>query len=633
MIGAMRRFARSKWALVLLFIPLVIALAVTLPDTFGGGLSGGTLFRAGDREVKGTEVRREIDRAIRRVLIDENRVVSLDEAVTTGMAQREFLNLEYQSTLLAFADKMGIRASAEALKPYLERNQVLTNAFGQVDQLALQREAQDRGMSRAQFEAFLQDFLTQRYVEIAAMGAINMPEVLSEPFIKYFGQTRTLSLARPTQAILQNVAQPTDEELQAWFDKNKDRFAQPERRRISALVYTPDDLLARTSFTDEQVREYYEANIKTYSTPESRVIVEYKSPDRNVVQAFVDLAAQGIPVEEALAQSPGIEVVERTVLPEQIENEDYRTVLFQMQPGKLDGRALQLAEGQPYFTMMVKSVTPGTPTPLADIMERVRRDQAFPEARRLFEESSEPFRDAAGQPLEDLASQFGTTVQSFEPVDASGRTAKGEALEILTGNRDAMTDLFKLTPGQMTTIFEDEDKLSMFRLDEIVAPYTPTFADLKDTVKQIVLAERQLAAMDAAANAMVAAVKDGTAYAQAATANKLEALPAITVTRQGGQQIDQALVTASFELKEGEVALVRGSKGEPWVARVDAIMPTTPEAAAILKFQLGNQISQSLQQDFSEVFQRGLEKEVEVKRDDEALQRFFQGMRARDTGP
>ncbi len=164
MIGGLRRFAKSKWALVLLFIPLVIALAVTLPDTFGGGLSSGTLTKVGEREIKALEVRQEIDRDIRRALVEENKVVSLADTVADGTAERQLLTLEYQETVLAFADKMGIRASAEALKPYLERNQVLTNAFGKVDLTAIQSEARDRGLSRLEFEEFLRDFLTQRYV-------------------------------------------------------------------------------------------------------------------------------------------------------------------------------------------------------------------------------------------------------------------------------------------------------------------------------------------------------------------------------------------------------------------------------------------------------------------------------------
>lgn len=634
MIGGMRKFARSKWALVLLFIPLVIALAVTLPDTFGGGLSGGTLSKVGDREIKATEVRQEIDRAIRRVLIDENKVVSLEEAATNGMAEREYLSLEYQNTLLAFADKMGIRASAEALKPYLERNQVLTNAFGKVDITSLRAEAQERGMSPRDFEVFLQDFLTQRYVEIAALSAVNMPDVLSEPFIKYFGETRTLSLARPAPTALEGLAQPTDAELQAWYDRNLARFAQPERRRISALVYSPDDFLDRAAATEEEVRAHYDANLKTYSTPETRVIVEYKSPDRNIVQAFVDLGAQGIPLDEALAQSPGIEVVERSVQPEQIEDEGYRQLLFQMEAGKPDGRALQLAEGQPYFAVMVKTITPGTPTPFEQVVEQVRRDLAMPEAMRLFEESAEPFRDAAGgQPLEDIGTQFGVPVFNLDAIDVQGRTAKGDTAQLLATNRDALRDLFTLTPGQMTTVYEEENKRSMFRLDEIIAPATPPFAEVKDVVRQEVMKERALAAVDAAANAVVAAIKGGGDFAKSASANKMEALPPITVSREGNQQVDPALITGAFALKSGEVGIVRGSSGEAWVARVDAVIPATPESTMILRLQMGGQISQSLQQDLAEVFQRGLEKEVEFKRDEEAITRFFQGLLPRDTAP
>jgi peptidyl-prolyl cis-trans isomerase D len=634
MIGGMRKFARSKWALVLLFIPLVIALAVTLPDTFGGGLSSGTLTKVGDREIKAAELRAEIDRDIRRALVEENKVVSLADLVADGTAERQLLTLEYQETVLAFADKMGIRASAEALKPYLERNQVLTNAFGKVDLASIQNEAQERGLSRLEFEEFLQDFLTQRYVEVAAFSAVNLPSVLSEPFIKFFGETRTLSLARPTPALVTGVATPTDAEMEAWYERNKERFKQPERRRISALAYSADDFLDRASFTDEQVRAEYDLQIKTYSTPETRQIVEYTSIDRNAVQAFIDLVMQGITPEEALTRTPGITVTERTVTPEQIADEPYRNFLFQLTANRLHNVPVQVVpgEGQPFQTVLVKAVTPGTPTPFEQVADKVRADMAKPEAARLYEESADPFRDAAGgQPLEDIGKQFGIPVYNLAAIDAQGRTSAGDQPQLLVGNRDAMRDLFTLAPGQMTTVYEDETKRTMFRLDEIVAAYTPAFADVKEIVRQGVMAERQIAAMDAAANAMVAAIKGGTAFGPAATAAKLEALPPITVTREGSQQIDAALVAGGFELKSGEVGLVRGSSGEAWVARVDAVTPATPEMTQLLRMQMGNQVNQSLQQDLAEVFQRGLQKEVPFKRDEEAIIKFFESLAPRET--
>jgi len=633
MIGGMRKFARSKWALILLFIPLVIALAVTLPDTFGGGMSGGTLTKIGDREVRATEVRAEIDRVIRRALIEENKVISLAEtAEPGGIAERELLSLEYQDTVLAFADKMGIRASADALKPYLERNQVLTNAFGKVDIASIRAEAQDRGISPLEFEQFLQDFLTQRYVEVAAFSAVNLPDVLSEPFIKYFGETRTLSLARPTEAAAQAITQPSDADLEAWYNRNKERFTQPERRRISALVYTPDDFLDQAPMTDEQVRAEYDASIKLYSTPETRDVVEYTGTDRNSVQAFIDLVMQGLTPEDALPRSTGITTTERKVMPEQIENEDYRKFLFDVPPGRVHNIPIQVAEGTPFFTVLVKTVTPGTPTPLEQAAEQVRRNMALPEATRLYEESAEPFRDAAGgQSLEEIGMQFGLPVYNLAAFDVQGRTANGDQATLLISNPDAMRDLFTLSPGQMTTVYEGDNQRSMFRLDEIVAPNTLPLAEVKETVRQLVLRERTIAALDDAANATLTAVKAGGDLAASAKANRMEAMPAITLTREGGQQIDQALVAGGFALKQGEVGIIRGSSGEAWVARVDAIIPATPETTAMIRMQMGTQVNQSLQQDLAEVFQRGLQNEVEFKRNEEGIQGFFKGMRPQDT--
>ena len=44
-------------------------------------------------------------------------------------------------------------------------------------------------------------------------------------------------------------------------------FAQPERRRISVLSYSPEDFIDRVELTDEQVKAEYEKRIKDYSTP------------------------------------------------------------------------------------------------------------------------------------------------------------------------------------------------------------------------------------------------------------------------------------------------------------------------------------------------------------------------------
>ncbi len=628
MIGGMRKFAKSKWALVVLFIPLVISLALFLPDNFGGGLSGGTVSRIGGREITTREIERDTQQELDRIRVEQGKVLSQAEAAAQGIPQGVYQELEIQNILLAYADKVGVRATADSLKPYLERNNLMVNEFGRLTRDSIIAAAQRRQQTTREFEGFLKDYLTQQYVRAAAGSALNVPNVLSQPWVNYLGEGRTISFAQVTAATAPAPAEPTDADMQTWYDANKARFEQPERRRISILTYSPDDFIDQIALTDEQVRIEYQNRIKDYSTPETRTVVEYTSDNRNAVQAFIDLSVQGIPLDQALAQAPGLQRVVSTLKPEDVANEEYRTFLFSLPAGKVHSIPVRLEEGDPWKAVLVESVTPGIPTPFEQVAEKVRRDVAFPESATLFENSGENFRDAAGgQPLEDIAKQFGIPVITLAPIDAQGRTAQGDQAQIMAQNMDAFRQLFTMNAGEMTNVFEGENVRSIFRLDEIVAPFTLPFAEVKDRVKVAVMTERTLAARKAAADAMVTAVKAGTAFEKAAAEAKLTVLPALRVVRASNPPIDPAIVAAAFNLKDGEIGVVSGRDGNPWVARIDKIEPVSPEVSTALRAQLGNDVSQSLLRDLNEVFVLGIRSEVEYQRDDAALQAYFEGLR------
>ena len=628
MIGGMRKFAKSKWALVVLFIPLVISLALFLPDNFGGGLAGGTVSRIGGREIKTLEIDRDMQQALERLRVEQGRVLSQAEAVAEGIPQGVYQELEIQNTLLAYADKVGVSATPDSLKPYLERNNLMVNEFGRLTRETIMAAAQRRQQTTREFEGFLKDYLTQQYIRAAAGSALTVPNILSQPWVNYLGEGRTVSFAQVTAATAPAPTEPTEAEMQTWYDANKARFEQPERRRISILSYTPDDFLDRVALTDEQVRTEYQNRLKEYSTPETRTIVEYTSENRNAVQAFIDLSVQGIPLDQALTQAPGLQRVVSTLKPEDVTNEEYRTFLFSLPAGKVHSIPIQLEEGDPWKAVLIESVTPGIPTPFEEVAEKVRRDVAFPEAATLFENSGENFRDAAGgQPLEDIGKEFGIPVITLAPIDAQARTSQGEQAQIMTQNVDALRQLFTMNAGEMTNVMEGENVRSMFRLDEIVAPFTLPMAEVKDRVRNAMMTERAIAARKAAADGMVAAVKAGTAFEKAAADAKLTALPALTVVRSSNPPIDPAVVAAAFNLKAGEVGVVSGRDGNPWVARVDKIEPASPEVSAALRAQLGNDVSQSLLRDLNEVFVLGIRSEVEYQRDDAALEAYFNGLR------
>lgn len=632
MIGGMRKFAKSKWALVVLFIPLVISLGVFLPDTFGmggGRLSGGTLSRIGGREVKVTEVDRDVQRLIDAVRAEEGRNISQADAAREGRVGGIINDLEIRNTLLAYADKVGIQASSASLKPYLERNKILVNEFGKLSRDSILYQAAQRGQTTKEFEQFIRDYLTQDYIREAAGAALVTPEVLSQPWINFLGESRTIRLAQVTKATVPTPTEPTEAELQAWYDAHKANFQQPERRRISVLTYSPDDFLDKVELTDEQIRTEYEKRIADYSTPETRTLVEFTSTDRNAVQTFIDLTAQGIAVDQALAQTGGLTRTETVVKKDDLKEEGWRDFVFGLPLDKVYTQPIRDNESDPWKAAMVSKIVPGIPTPLEQIRDKVRRDVAWNDASIMFENSTESFLDAAGgQSLEDIGKQFGIPVIQLAPVDAQARTEAGDQAQLLVQNVDSLRQLLTLSAGDMTNVVEGDNVRTMFRLDEVIPPYTLPFAEVKARVRDSIVREMQANAATTAAEAMVTAVKAGTAFEKAATEAKLSPLPQpLTLIRfQAQQTFDPTVVGGAFALKTGETAIVRARDGKPWVATVDKVEPVKPEIALALRAQLQGEVQQSLLRDINETFVLGLRSEVEYKRDEAAIQQYVQGM-------
>lgn len=626
MIGGIRKFAKSKWAAIILFVPLIISFGIFgFHDPFRG-VSGGGFIKIGEREIHSREVTKEMDAAIEEIRVKENRVLSQEEAVKAGLGQRALGQLMYQTALSAYADLKGIRASTVAVENALLRDtNVFKDALGRVNIDAIRAEARGRGMrSVKQYEDYVRDVLTRVYVEQAAFTALKVPDILSLPVIKFAGETRTFTIARLTPLTVQKPKEPTEAELETWYSAHKEMFAQPERRRISVLSYSPEDFLDRAAVTDEQVRKEYEQRIKDYSTPETREITEFSSTDRALVQSLVDLVKQGVPVEEAAKRNPGLVRKDQTVKPADISQEQYRQLVFSLPAGQINGNPAKLDENAPWFTVVVNKITPGIAEPFEKVAEKVRRDVALPEAQRLYEDESEKFRDAAGgQPLEDIGKQFGFPVIMLPPIDSQARTEKGEPTQLLAGN-PALQEVFTLQPGQMTNLFEGDGMRAMYRLDQIIPPSTTPFANVRSRVRDLYISEQVQKAATDAANGMVAAVKAGKSFEQAAAGARLAVQPALTTTRMtGGQTMDPAVMQGAFDLKLGDVSVIAGRNREPWVVRVDKIAPVTPEAQAALRAQVAPQVAQTLQQDMREVFVGGLEKEIVIKQDDAAIKQYF----------
>ena len=68
------------------------------------------------------------------------------------------------------------------------------------------------------------------------------------------------------------VGEPTEGELESFFNETKLRFTEPERRDGSVLLITPERFAETIKISDDEILAEYDLSIDEFSSPERRAI-------------------------------------------------------------------------------------------------------------------------------------------------------------------------------------------------------------------------------------------------------------------------------------------------------------------------------------------------------------------------
>ncbi|MEZ5939124.1 MAG: peptidyl-prolyl cis-trans isomerase [Hyphomonadaceae bacterium] len=641
MLTGMRSFARSKWAVVLLVL-LAAALVFTMGNDPFSGVTGGGFVRAGDRSYAVRDANRILDDYVNRTNQENGGKLTRQEAAAQGVANQVVMLLQQQAAALAYADKIGVRASPSAIADMLANAPRFKDALGRADSRALAAFAQEQGYNDIEeFQAGFQDDLTNNYLIMAVQAGLKVPSILTDPFVAFQSEQRTVAVARLTEQTLPADPKPTEEELKAFYDEKTSLFERPERRRISVLSYSQDDYLDRADITDEKVREEYERRIREFSSPETRVVEQFVAAERKPVQDVVDLVKQGKSLVDAVAATEGVQLTELTVEPSDVADEGLSNIMFGIPPGETYG-PVQVKDS--WHGVSVKSVKPGVPTPFEQVADKIRNELQRSGAQQLFRQSENDFYDmAGGLSLEEIAEQIGVPVIQTAPIDATGRAQDGMRTTILPRDRDALTILFTGKAGDVTDVVEAEKDgfvdgeqvkiptRSVYRLDEVVAAYTPAFEDVQDEVRERYLVDWRQKEAARIANEVADAVRAGGDLDAAAKSAKMVVLrPPRALTRAESSGLDPSLAAGIFSGAAGDISVVNDSNGVPAVLQIIAVEPGDPAFQSQVRPQMERQLRQLLGESALEAFQQGIQKDIKVRTNEAAVSRYLESLTATD---
>lgn len=253
------------------------AMVITLiPGGIGGDfLTGrpgqGVVATVAGEPVTTLEVNREAQQMVRQQFPRGSAQASM---LMPFFASRAVEQLIGRKAMIAEAGRLGLRVTDEELRDELQNGRYSQTFFpggkfiGE-DQYRdlLQTQA---GLTVPQFEdAVKQDLLLRKLQAIVVGGA----KVSDEDVRKEFQRRNTkvkFDYAVLTQADLMKGLHPTDQELRAFYDRNKASYtnAIPEKRKVKYAIIDLTKLAAQADVTRADLQAFYDQRRDDYRVPE-----------------------------------------------------------------------------------------------------------------------------------------------------------------------------------------------------------------------------------------------------------------------------------------------------------------------------------------------------------------------------
>ncbi len=123
-------------------------------------------------------------------------------------------------------------------------------------------------MTPSEFEAEQRRELLSNKLRHLIFSTVKVSD--GEVFEEWLGRNDKVSLnfiKLPAKQIEQDI-NFSDEEINAYFEANRDKFQVPEMRKVDTLTINPEDYTGDVEISDAEVEEYYNKNIERFSHEE-----------------------------------------------------------------------------------------------------------------------------------------------------------------------------------------------------------------------------------------------------------------------------------------------------------------------------------------------------------------------------
>lgn len=603
------------------------------PATGSGGLSSDTVAKIGDETITTQDIQQRLSQVeTGNQIPPQLRPLYAQQILQQLVFQRE---IEYE------AKRLGITVSdqerADRIKLYLPMAFNGGTFIGMDQYTALVQQRFQLPVTTFE-ELIRQGLLEEKFRKLVTDGISVGPEELKDGY-RYKNEKVKLDYGFIKPEDLEAKITPTDAEIKAEYEKNKSKYQVPERRSVRYALLDINQLRQTVQIPDDVLKQQYQSNIQQYQVPEQVHVQHILFKTVGQTDALVEETKKK--AEEVLKQAKKGSKFDELAkkYSEDPGSKDKGGDLGWIRHGQtvpeFDKTAFSLAPGQisdlvrtqyGFHIIKVLEKQSAHTKPFEEVKDSIRTPllltEADKQASQAADQLSAAIRRSNKLSLDDLAKQYHLTLGETRPVSAS------EPILELGNSQDVKDEIFRLRPGDLSLPIRMDRGYVILSVKDVLAAHQGTLEEVRDKVIADLKKEQSVQQAKSKAEELVKRVKAGEKFDAAAKALGLEAKTSDSISRDGSIPGvgSGKLLGAAFNLKQGDLGAPLGL-GQNWlVYRVAEKVEADPANFEAQKKQLTDELLQSKRETAFEAFRSALSerllKEGKLKMMPEKLKSF-----------
>ena len=637
----MNRFRKIAGSITLALVLGVIIVAFVLGDVAGVGgalrlassdpvvtrIGGWHLgpITLGGTVIKGGQVRSEFDREFEQLNNRAGIKLTRDQAIMLGLPSRALRNIEQRLLLDRAMADLGIVISDEQIRDNIGQTPAFQGPDGKFSQRQYQAVLQNLRISEAQYVADLRRDIGLSQM-LGVTGGVVMPKVMRDALYRYRREQRVAEVVLIDPSKMTDVPAPTDEQIKAYYDANAKRFELPERRSLTFVTLTPEDVAGEVLVNEDQVRGYFKDRKPQLDKPGKRDIDQFLASDEAQARKIAELVAGGKSLEEAGKEVTGKEITKvGVVTPSDLPGELAKAAFESKEPGLVP----PVKSGVGWHVARVnRIVEPTVSVSFEDVKAQLEQELRLQAAGDILVKRISDLEKTLSRvdDLEAAAKQFNLKLQKVEDVDSAGRDASGKDLVEGPWASDLLAAGFRLKQGETSGLGETKaGHAYVVRADKVSLPRIPSLEETKDRVAAAWTDEERRKATVTRAKEIADranAVAELSALARTVRSEVKTAKPVTRVQSDANAGLQGPLVAKLFELEPGKSAAVATDEGAA-VVRLREVVAADPATAPEEADKLGKELDRAAANDLAGQLVASLERRYGVQRDATAFAAQF----------